>query len=94
MLATAALLPFSVRMDRKDCPCMPIHAEQVTPIIERGLSKEAEEAPAPAAPPAAGMRALPELEQPLLAEEAPPPTPVGERAGLAKALAIIRWAGG
>ena len=71
---------------------MPLRHAQVTPIIERGMPREAEEAPAPAAPTAAGVGGQPELEQPLLAEEAPPPTPAGERAGLAKALAIIRWA--
>ncbi len=67
--------------------CMyPPHPKQVAPIIERGLSKEVpEQAPSPAA-------ALPELQQPLMAEEAPPPSPAGERAGLSKALAIIRWA--
>lgn len=63
----------------------------MAPIIERGLSKEVpEEAPAPAGAPAS-IAPLHELLQPLLAEEAPP-TPAGDRAGLSKALAIIRWA--
>lgn len=69
-------------------PCLQ-RRRQVAPIIERGLSKEL---PEQAAAPAGPAGALPELQQPLLAEEAPPPTPVGERAGLSKALAIIRWA--
>lgn len=65
----------------------PLHPfMQVAPIIERGFSKELE-------PSAAEGALLPELQQPLLAEEAPtpvPPTPGAERAGLSKALAIIR----
>ena len=70
---------------------MPSLCAQVAPIIERGLSKEVpEEAPGPAGAPAT-IAALSELQRPLLAEEAPP-TPAGERAGLSKALAIIRWA--
>ena len=63
---------------------------QIAPIIERGLSKELE--------PAVEGAPLPELQQPLLDEEAPtpvPPTPGAERTGLSKALAIIRlgWLG-
>lgn len=57
-------------------------------MIERMLSKEAE-GPVPAAGAAAAPAGLPEMRQPLLAEEAP--TPPTQRAGLATALAIVRW---
>ncbi|KAL4431140.1 hypothetical protein ABPG75_006396 [Micractinium tetrahymenae] len=68
---------------------LPVEAlrRKVAPLIERVFSKEAEEGlPAPAVAAAAG---LPELQRPLLAEEAP--TPVTQRAGLARALAIVRY---
>ncbi len=60
-------------------------AVQVAPVIERMPSKEGEQAVPATAVEAGG---LPELRQPLLAEEAP--TPVTQRAGLARALAIVR----
>lgn len=63
------------------------HAAQVAPVIERVPSKEAAEGlPSPAA--GAAATGLPGLQQPLLAEEAP--TPVTQRAGLVRALAIVR----
>lgn len=68
---------------------LPVEAlrRKVAPIIDRQPSKEpAAAAPAPAGP------AVPELERPLLGE-APPSPAAAERAGLSKALAILRWVG-
>lgn len=71
----------SSSLARHGSHCIPtLHPHlQVAPIIERVPS--AEEVGAPASPG--------ELQQPLLAEEAP--TPTAERTALAKALAIVRY---
>ncbi|KAL4423566.1 hypothetical protein ABPG77_004606 [Micractinium sp. CCAP 211/92] len=67
---------------------LPVEAlrRKVAPVIERMPSKEGEQAVSATAVEAGG---LPELRQPLLAEEAP--IPVTQRAGLARALAIVRY---